>query len=285
MQRTLLLLTALLAPLAHGDLEKLADGYRFTEGPVAMPDGAVFFTDIPNNHILRYDPVSGDTTIARTDSGGANGLALDPTGRLIACEGRARQVTRLNPDGSVTVLASEYDGKKLNSPNDLAIDEAGGIYFTDPRYGKRDNMELPEAVYFLATDGTLTQVISDLVRPNGIVLSPNGRVLYVADNGANKVYAYDVAAPGILKDKRLFADLPEVQSNGPDGMSVDGMGNLYVTQHTGDIYRYAPEGFEAGVIDTPGRVTNCVATDKWLYITAQDPATKSWGLWRTPLSE
>lgn len=279
--RIFCLFTMLLAPLACADLEKLADGYRFTEGPAATPDGAVFFTDIPNQHVLRYDPVSGETTIARTDSGGANGLALDPTGRLIACEGSARQVTRLNPDGTVTVLASEYDGKPLNSPNDLTLDDAGGIYFTDPRYGNRDNIELPEAVYYLATDGTLTQIIADFKRPNGIVLSPNGRVLYVADNGAKSIYAYDVAAPGVINNKRLFAELP----GGPDGMSVDGMGNLYVTNHPGGVYRYSPEGVEAGIIETPGKVTNCVATDRWLYITAMDPETKSWALWRKSLED
>ena len=204
--------------------EKVADGYKFTEGPALAPDGCIYFTDIPAALILRFDPKTGKTAIAEENSGNANGLMFDHDGVLIACRHGAREVSswslKRSPQHFRPAVSQRYNGKKLNSPNDLDIDKSGNIYFTDPRYGNRDSMEMEiEGVYFqgIDSDGNkamkpLFRIDSDLVRPNGIVLSPDESILYVADRKANYIYAYDIESPGKVKNKRVFARL-----NGGEG--------------------------------------------------------------------
>ncbi len=239
---------SLLAPGAQ--VEKLAGGFAFVEGPVANAAGDVYFSDIPNNRIHLWRVAAGELTVARENSGGANGLALDRDGNLIACEGTARRLTRMSPDGTVTVLADAYDGKRLNSPNDLWIDPKGGIYFTDPRYGAADNLEQDGMhVYYLPPGGgPPARVTSDLERPNGVIGTPDGRTLYVADHGAGKTYAYAVESDGSLSGRREFAP------QGSDGMTMDERGNVYLTGQAVTVYD--PQGRLIETIPTPETPAN-----------------------------
>mgnify|MGYP001131905766 CR=1 FL=1 len=259
----------LIAPDAK--LEEVARGFRFTEGPVADKHGDIWFTDIPNNRIHRYSVAHNQTTVEYENTGGANGLAFDRQGRLIACQGTARQLVRYDGDGGITTLADVYEGAQLNSPNDLVIDDQGGIYFTDPRYGNRDNMRMRiEGVYYLDRRGQLMRVIDDLQRPNGVMLSPGGETLYVADEAARRIYAYDVRADGTLVNKRLFANTGDNQPGGADGLTVDERGNVYAACPNGIII-WNTRGEHQTTIPVPGRPTNCTfggLDGRELFITA-----------------
>jgi gluconolactonase len=246
-------------------VEKLADGFAFTEGPAGDAQGNVYFSDIPNNRIHKWSAESG-LSVFRENSGAANGLYVDRDGNLVACEGGSRRVTRIAPDGTVTVLASEYEGKKLNSPNDLWIDPRGGIYFTDPRYGNRDGLELGGYyVYYISPrDQRLVRVINDLVMPNGVIGTADGKLLYVADPGDRKTYAYDIQPDGSLANRRLFA------SQGSDGMTLDERGNVYLTGR--GVIVYSPQGEQLTTIATPEPPANVTFAGKdrrTLFITAR----------------
>lgn len=242
--------------------KKLAGDFKFTEGPALAPDGRIFFNDIPNERTHAYDPASGETTVIREESGRANGLFFTPAGAFVSCEGGNRRVTRTDYAGNVTVLADKFDGKKLNSPNDIVPDGIGGFYFTDPRYGKNDDREIDiEAVYYIDRKGKVTQVAADLVKPNGIILSPDEKTLYIADPGAETIWAYDVEDPGKISNKRKFADV------GSDGMTVDKLGNIYVTWT--DVIAFSPEGKEVLRLTPPEKPANCLLVGKTLYVTAQ----------------
>ena len=235
-------------PLAPGAVvERLGDGFRFTEGATVLPDGSVLFTDIPASRILHWQP-QGPIAVWREDSGGANGLFVRD-GVLFACEGDRRRVTRTDPDGTVTVLAEGCGGKRFNSPNDLWVDARGGLYVTDPRYGDRSGMEQDgEHVYYIAPDGQVTPVATDLVRPNGIVGTTDGGTLYVADHGAGVVWSYRIASDGSLADKRRFADVAS------DGMCLDERGNVYLTSDA--VHVHAADGRRLGTIAVPVLPTN-----------------------------
>ena len=251
-------------PLVKEDAEfrTLAEGFTFTEGPAVGPDGKIYFNDIPNERTHVFDPESGETTIYREPSGRANGLFFTPAGALIACEGGARRLTRTDYAGEVTVLAEEFEGKKLNSPNDVVPDGIGGFYFTDPRYGNGDDREIDvEAVYYVDRKGELTQVAADLTKPNGLIICPEGKTLYIADPGAEKVWAYDIEGPGKIANKREFAPV------GSDGMTVDKLGNIYVTWV--DVIAFSPEGKEVLRLTPPERPANCLLVSKTLYVTAR----------------
>lgn len=187
-------------------VQKLAGDFAFTEGPVADAEGNVYFTDIPNNRIHKWS-LDGELSTFRENSGGANGLAFDRDGNLVACEGGNRRLVAISMQGELTVLADKYDNKQLNSPNDLWIDPKGGIYFTDPRYGNRDNMEQDgEYVFYLTPDRKqLIRVIDDLVRPNGVIGTPDGNLLYVADHAADTNYVYTINDDGTLSDRKFFS--------------------------------------------------------------------------------
>ncbi|MBL7038810.1 MAG: DUF1080 domain-containing protein [Pirellulaceae bacterium] len=253
------------------EVKKLADGFRFTEGPAQGPDGKIYFSDIPNEHINIFDPESGEVTVFREESGKANGLIFAPSGALYACEGGARRLTR-QFDDEITVLAEDYEGKRLNSPNDLVMDGKGGIYFTDPRYGNRDDMEMEvEGVYFLPRRDKLARVIDDLVRPNGLILSLDNRTLYVADNGAKTIWAYDVQPDGTLAGGRKVAEMDLDAPGGGDGMTIDQRGNIYCAGQ-GHIWIWDPQGKVLAKIATPEGPANCTfggPDGKTLYITAR----------------
>jgi len=246
--------------------KKLADGFRFTEGPAQGPDGRIFFTDIPNERIMVFNPATGKTKVFREGSGRANGLWWTPADALLACEGGNRRLTRTDAEGNVVVLADHFEGKKLNSPNDLVQDGSGGIYFTDPRYGKRDDMEMDiEGVYYFSRRKKLTRIIDDAGKPNGILLSNDRKILYVADTVKKKIFAYDVIGEGKIQNKRVFAEI------GSDGLTIDERGNLYATW-SGQIWIFSPEGKEVARIDCPEGPANCTLggpSGNTLYITAR----------------
>lgn len=263
----LLLATAARAavPVVPGaTAEKIAGDFKFTEGPAADAHGNVAFSDIPANRILVWS-VDGKLSTLRENSGGANGLWYDRQGRLLACEGDNRRVTRTAADGKVEVLADAFAGKKLNSPNDLWVDPAGGVWFTDPRYGKEDGIEQPVmGVYYIAPTGGVTRVIDDLQRPNGVIGTLDGKTLYVGDNGAGVTWKYDIAAGGVLTNKVRFA------TGHADGLTLDEKGNLYLTHAAVDVV--APDGTPLGSIPVPEHPANVtfggVANDE-LFITAR----------------
>jgi gluconolactonase len=247
------------------EVKKLADGFMFTEGPAADAQGNIFFTDIPNNRIHKWS-MDGELSTYRENTGGANGLYFDKKGNLLACEGRRRRLVSIDPQGNLTILADKYDNKQFNSLNDLWIDPKGGFYFTDPCYGNRESMEQDgEHVYYLSPDHKkVTRVADDLIRPNGIIGTPDGKLLYVADHGGGKTFVYTINKDGTLSNKRLFA--PE----GSDGMTIDNEGNIYLT--TSVVAVYNKNGDKIETISVPERPANvCFGgkDNKTLFITAR----------------
>lgn len=267
-----LALTLICIPTTAADLvapgamvEKLAGGFQFTEGPACDGEGNVYFSDIPANRIHKWS-VDGKLTTFREDSGGTNGLYFDGKGNLLACEGGSRRLTSIAPDGTVTVLADSYQGKKLNSPNDLWIDPKGGVYFSDPRYGR--DMEIEQDgfhVYYLPPGGKeLVRVIDDLVKPNGVLGTADGKLLYVADAGDGKTYAYQIQLDGSLADRKLIAPV------GSDGMTLDEKGDLYLARNAVQVF--SPDGKPVTTIDVPEAPANvCFGGKdrKTLFITAR----------------
>ncbi len=217
------------------EIRTLSQEFAFTEGPVSDISGTVYFSDIPNQkiHIWTLD---GQLKTFREQSGGANGLYFDAKGAMIACEGTARRLTRHPMKGDdVEVLVDQFEGKKLNSPNDLWIDPQGGIYFTDPRYGNREGMELGEHVYYIKPGGKdVIRVVDDMIRPNGLIGTPDGKLLYITDNGGRKTWVYKIGPDGRLTEKKLFCE------KGSDGMTIDSKGNVYLT--SGALLVYNPKG-------------------------------------------
>ncbi|GHU91949.1 gluconolactonase [Bacteroidia bacterium] len=210
-------------------VEKLAEGFRFTEGPAVDKKGNIYFTDQPNNRIMKWS-VDEKLTIFNENSGRANGLYFDKKGKLISCSDEKNEIWRINKNGTHNVLVSEFNKKKLNGPNDLWIRPDGGIYFTDPLYIRdywtRDPamQQEGEYVYFFSpTQEQIIKVATDLEKPNGIIGTPDGKLLYVADIKANKTYVYEILSDGMLTNKKLFASL------GSDGMTIDKEGNVYLT--------------------------------------------------------
>ncbi len=216
-------------------LEKIATGFEFVEGPVWHPDGFLLFSDIPANTIYQWKPNEKATEkpeIFRRPSGRANGNTFDRQGRLISAEHENRRISRTEKDGKIITLGDRYDGKRLNSPNDLAVKSDGSIYFTDPPYGiKKQQEELGfYGVYRLAPDGTVTLLVKDFARPNGIAFSPDETKLYVNDSEKSHIRVFDVKPDGTLGTGRIFAELKDASKNGvPDGMKVDVQGNVYST--------------------------------------------------------
>jgi gluconolactonase len=250
---------------AGAEVGKLAGDFKFTEGPAADAKGNVYFSDIPSNRIHKWS-LDGKLSTFLENSGGANGLHFDKDGNLLACQGGERRLVSISPKGEIAVLADEYEGKKFNSLNDLWIDPKGGVYFTDPRYGGREGMEMDgEHVYYLMPDRKkVIRVIDDMVRPNGVIGTPNGRRLYVADHGAGKTYAYRINEDGTLSNKRLFAE------QGSDGVTIDNRGNIYLTSKAVTVYNRTGEKVaEIQVPEGPANVTFGGPGNQTLFITAR----------------
>ena len=269
------------------------------EGPSWNPfTGTLHF--VSGNNVNQMKPGSAVKPF-RTDAPGANGSMVDPQGRVVVCEAGGRRVTRTEKDGSLTILAETFDGHKFNSPNDLSIDSKGRIYFTDPRYGKTDTMEmrdatgqLVEGVYRIDAPGKVSRILShELERPNGILVSPDERHLYIADNrndrpgGARKLYRFDLRADGTIapNSRKLIFDWKTAR--GPDGFKMDRAGRLYVAaglnkpspfetigEFKGGVYILSPEGQLLEFIPLPeDETTNCAFGDKdlkTLYMTSGD---------------
>src|SRR4051812_34694246 len=210
------------------ELKKVVGDCKFTEGPASDAEGNVYFTDQPNDRILKYS-VDGKLSTFMQPCGRSNGLCFDAKGNLWACADEKNELWRIDPAKKVTVVVKDYNGKLLNGPNDVWVRPDQGTYFTDPfykrPYWKRGPTEQDvQGVYYLTPDRkTLTRVVDDLKQPNGIIGTPDGKTLYVADIGAGKTYAYDVEGDGKLANKRLFCKL------GSDGMTIDAEGNVYLT--------------------------------------------------------
>ncbi|HSV73263.1 MAG TPA: SMP-30/gluconolactonase/LRE family protein [Chthonomonadales bacterium] len=262
--------TAVIADGAR--VEKLAGGMRFTEGPVWDPRGFLIFSDIPANTLHKWSP-EGGLEVFRRPSGHANGNTLDREGRLITCEHDGR-VSRTEPDGRVVTLVDRFEGKRLNSPNDLAVHSDGSIYFTDPPYGTtREREELGfYGVYRLAPDGRLTLLTREMRRPNGLAFSPDERRLYVGDSQENVLRVFDVRPDGTLGPGRVFADLRSPGVDGAaDGMKVDRRGNVYTTG-PGGVWVLDPTGRLLGKIVVPEVPANLCFGDadrRTLYMTAR----------------
>ncbi|MBS1871495.1 MAG: SMP-30/gluconolactonase/LRE family protein [Actinobacteria bacterium] len=261
--------------VAGGPPEAVASGFTYTEGPVwHAPSAALLFHDIPSDRRLRWSAAAGLETVAHP-TGKGNGMALDRAGRLLVCESGAHRVVRHEPDGAVTVLAERYEGRELNSPNDLAVHSGGDVYFTDPAYGRIPvyGVERPreldvQGVYRVrAGDGALELLCDDFAQPNGICFSPDERRLYVNDTERAEVRAFDVAADGTLRDGAIlhapvgpalaFEDARRnVLPHGfVDGMKCDERGNVYVTG-PGGIWVLDPGGDRVGVVELPEDVAN-----------------------------
>jgi gluconolactonase len=253
-------------------LEKLAGDFQFIEGPVWHPDGFLLFSDIPANIIYKFAS-NKQVEVFRRPSGKANGNTLDKESRLITAEHENRRVSRTEKDGKVITLADRYEGKKLNSPNDLVVKSDGSIYFTDPPYGiTKEQEELGfYGVYRLAPDGKLTLLVKDLVLPNGIAFSPDEQKLYVNNSEAGYIAVFDVKPDGTVTNQRVFAELKDPGKNGvPDGLKVDVEGNVYSTG-PGGVWIFSPDGKLLGKISVPETATNLAWGDKdykTLYITA-----------------
>ena len=267
-----LVLALLVLPLAAQDfsevkVEKVAHGYRFTEGPVWSRDGYLIFSDVSANKIMKHTPAG--TEVYREASNGAAGNAFDTQGRLYTCETHARRVTRSDKKGRIEVLADKWDGKLLNAPNDIVVSKPGHVYFTDPAFGnQQDTRELDfYGVYHITPKGQLTVIAKPAGRPNGIALSPNGRILYVANSDERNIRAYDVDRDGEVSGERVA--ISKIDGI-PDGIRTDEKGNLYVAAK--GVAVYTPEGKLLATIPVAETPSNCAfgdADSQTLYITAR----------------
>src|SRR5688500_12092443 len=273
------------AVAAPPKLETLFEGAVFTEGPAAAPDGTIYFSDITGSaksreagHIMRYDPKSGSVSVFRSPSGMANGIMFDLQGRMVVAEGAdngGRRVTRTDMrTGKSERLATAWNGKPLNSPNDLTIDRSGRIYFTDPRYVGAELVEQPvQAVYRIDPDGSVHQIITDAGKPNGVAISPDQKTLYVAGtpNPQEKltILAYDLGADGSAKFRNVVVEL---KTGYADGLTVDRTGNIYCGCGPLGVRVFSPKGNEMASIPTPAEATNVEfgrgKDRRTLYVTA-----------------
>jgi gluconolactonase len=243
-------------------LRQVGDGFGFPEGPVMLPDGYLIFSDIANDAIVRFSR-PGRTGVFRQPSGGANGNTLDPRGRLVTCEAGRRRVTRTEIDGTVTVLAARYQGKRLNAPNDIVVRADGAVYFTDPIFlGPDEPLLAPSymaldfcGVFRIAPDGRLAVVTTELSRPNGLAFSPDESHLYVVDSADNVVSIFDVAPDGSLRNRRRWLAMRDEGEGVGDGMKVDTAGHAYVTG-PGGVWVVAPDGTPLGILRLPVVATN-----------------------------
>ncbi len=255
--------------LSLAKVERLGTGFRWCEGPVWFGDGRyLLWSDIPNDRILKWEEETGAISVFRHPSHNANGNTRDRQGRLVTCEHDTRRVTRTEHDGAITIVADRYDGKPLNSPNDVVCRSDGSIWFTDPPYGilgyyegHRATPELPTNVYRVdPADGRLTVVAGDLVRPNGLAFSPDESIVYIVEGGPPQrlIRAYDVVDGVRLANKRTLVDAGD---GTPDGLRVDVDGNLWAGWGMGEEGRDGVSVFDRagrpiGRIDLPERCAN-----------------------------
>ena len=252
--------------------KEIAQGLRFTEGPLWHPDGYLLFTDIPASTIYRWE-AGGQLLYYLRPSGNANGLTFDRQGNLLACEHGGRRVSRSGANRQMETVADSYDGKRLNSPNDIVCHSSGRIYFTDPPYGidPDPGEQGCNGVYRADPDGSVTRLFDDFGRPNGLAFSTDESVLYVNDTVNRHIRVSEVNSDGSLKNDRVFIDMTVEATGNPDGMKVDTQGNIYCTGG-GGIWVIDPAGNHLGTIPVPHQPTNVAfggANMLTLYITAR----------------
>jgi gluconolactonase len=272
---------------AGAQIEKLATGFIFTEGPLWRPQGMLWFSDVIGNVVRQWSPDGTVIEILRPGGydgnslpaggfNGPNGMTADRDGAVVLCQHGNRRIVRITADRKVSTVVDRYQGKRLNSPNDLVFHTDGSLYFTDPPYGlpRQDEdpaKELPFNGVYRFDDGKLQLIIDDLHRPNGLAFSPDYKTLYVANSERPKMWMrYDVASDGTVRNGRVFADVEHSQEPGvPDGMKIDALGNMYAAG-PGGVWVYSPAGTHLGTIKTPETPANCAWGDdrKSLYITA-----------------
>lgn len=251
-------------------LQLISNQFSFTEGPATDKEGNVFFTDQPNNKIWKYD-INGKLAVFLSDTGRSNGMFFDKNGNLISCADEHNQLWSISPDGKITVLVKDYRGHLFNGPNDVFVTPDGAIYFTDPYYQRSYwTRKAPgldgQKVYFLKEKNDAVVVVDNLKKPNGIIGTPDGKYLYVADIEGNKTYKYTIASDGMLKDEKVFTD------QGSDGMTIDNEGNIYLTGN--GITVFNNEGKKIKHIDVPAKWTANITfwgkERNYLFITASE---------------
>ncbi|NLX65581.1 MAG: SMP-30/gluconolactonase/LRE family protein [Bacteroidales bacterium] len=251
------------------EIKKIATGYAFTEGPAVSPNGQVFFTDQPNDRIYVWDETGG-VALWSDDTGRSNGIYFNADGQLVSCADLQNQLVYFDSDKKRHLLFENYEGKHLNGPNDLWIAPNGDIYFTDPYYHRNywqeghTQVQDVGGVYHLSRNGIATRVIGDYKQPNGIIGTPDGKMLYVADINDRKIWRYEIQPDGMLSGKTFFAP------NGSDGMTIDNRGNIYLTM--GKVWVYSPDGELIQEIDLPESPSNICFGGKErdiLFITAR----------------
>ena len=257
-----------------GEVQKVHTGLQFTEGPAADGLGNLFFSDIPANRIYKLDE-NNEITVFLEPSNHTNGLMINGAGNIVACEMDGRIVEIDTRTKEVRALATGFDGKRFNAPNDLVIDAKGGVYFTDPHF--RAPMPLPQGtlgVYYLDPAGKVTRLDEIEKAPNGIILSPDEKTLYVIPSLQADMLAYTVLAPGKLTERRVFCTLAQAEgqtAGGGDGLTIDKDGNLFITSRLG-IQVFNPEGRALGLIEVPEQPANCTFggdSYRTLYVTAR----------------
>jgi gluconolactonase len=257
-----------------GEVKKLHGDFQFTEGPADDGAGNIYFSDIPANKIMMVD-AAGKLSTFLDPSNHTNGLMFAGKGKLLACEMDGRLVEIDIESKKVTSLADGYEGTRFNAPNDLVVDKTGGVYLTDPRF--RAPMPLPqgkEAWYYRAADGKVTRLGDNLPAPNGVILSPDEKTLYVIPSMQKQMMAYPVTAPGKLGEGKVFCELEQKEPNGNgggDGLTVDSKGNLYITSNLG-LQVFSPEGKHLGNIAFPEQPANCTfggKGNKTIYATCR----------------
>jgi gluconolactonase len=249
-------------------IERIAGGFRFTEGPAWSREGFLLFSDVPSGRIMKYVP-GEKPSVFREDSNGASGNAFDSQGRFYSCESHTRRVVRMDKKGDIQVLADKWEGKRLNAPNDIVARRDGHVYFTDPAFGNQaDTRELDfYGVYHITPKGELRLIGKPAGRPNGIAFSANGHVLYVANSDEHNVRAYDVDHNGEVSNERVaISGLNGV----PNGIRVDEKGNVYVAAD--GLAMYDARGMLIETLQFPEKPANCAFGDgdlETLYITAR----------------
>lgn len=252
------------------ELQLISNEFEFTEGPASNAEGNVYFTDQPNNRIYKWSAEEGAISVFMENSGRANGLYFNSKGNLLAAADENSEIWKINSEKEVEVLIESFEGNRLNGPNDLWIAPDGGIYFTDPYYQRdyweRSEKEIEEErVYYVNPQGEISIVVDDLVQPNGIIGTPDGKTLYIADIGANKTYSYRINPDGSLAGKKLFTEL------GSDGMTIDNRGNVYLTGNGVTVFDKYGKKIQHIPIDKDwtANVTFGGKNQQTLFITAQ----------------